>query len=138
MSRSIRAAVEACLLVIAFAAALLMAPAYGRTVVSIAPIAAALLIAALSLLYGRALGRLLRIPLAASHRNAFELVVGFSGVSLVHLTATAVSEPDGARCSPCRRRVWCRAVRRDGRAPTFGSDASLLREDARRSRSTCA
>jgi hypothetical protein len=90
MSRSIRAAVEACLLVIAFAAALLMAPAYGRTVLSIAPIAAALLVAALSLLYGRALGRLLRVPLAASHRNAFELVVGFSGVSLVHLTATAV------------------------------------------------
>jgi hypothetical protein len=90
MSRPIRAAVEACLLVIAFAAALLMAPAYGRTVVNLAPIAAALLIAALSLLYGRALGRLLRIPLAASHRNAFELVVGFSGVSLVHLTATAV------------------------------------------------
>jgi len=90
MSRSISAAVEACLLVIAFAAALLMAPAYGRTVVSFAPIAAALLIAALSLLYGRALGPLLRVPLAASHRNAFELVVGFSGVSLVHLTATAV------------------------------------------------
>jgi hypothetical protein len=90
MSRPIRAAVEACLLVIAFAAALLMAPAYGRTVVNLAPIAAALLIAALSLLYGRALGRLLRVPLAASHRNAFELVVGFSGVSLVHLTATAV------------------------------------------------
>ncbi len=90
MSRSIRAGVEACLLVIAFAAALLMAPAYGRTVVSIAPIAAALLIAALSLLYGRALGRLLRVPPAASHRNAFELVVGFSGISLVHLTATAL------------------------------------------------
>ena len=90
MSRSIGAAVEACLLVIAFAAALLMAPAYGRTVVGIAPIAAALLIAALSLLYGRALGRLLRVPLAASHRNAFELVAGFGGVSLVHLTATAV------------------------------------------------
>ena len=90
MSRSIRAAVEACLLVLAFAAALLMAPAYGRAVVSLAPIAAALLIAALSLLYGRALGRLLRVPLEAPYRNPFELVVGFSGVSLVHLTATAV------------------------------------------------
>ena len=90
MSHSIRAAVEACLLVFAFAAALLMAPAYGRAVVGIAPIAAAFLIAALSLLYGRALGRLLRVPLAASPRNAFELVVGFGGVSLVHLTATAI------------------------------------------------
>ena len=90
MSRSIRAALEACLLAIAFAVALLMAPAYGRTVVGIAPVAAALLIAALSLLYGRALGRLLRLPPAASHRNAFELVAGFGGVSLVHLTATAV------------------------------------------------
>ena len=75
---------------IVLAAALLMAPAFGRTVGRVAPIAAALLIAALSLLYGRALGPLLRVPLAASHRNAFELVVGFSGVSLVHLTATAV------------------------------------------------
>ena len=90
MSRSIDAAVEACLLVIAFAAALLMAPAYGRTVVGIAPSAAALLVAALSLLYGRALGSLFRVPLTASHRNAFELVAGFGGVSLVHLTATAV------------------------------------------------
>ena len=89
MSRSIRAALEACLLAIAFAIALLMAPAYGRTVVGIAPVAAALLIAALSLLYGRALGRLLRLPAAASHRSAFELVAGFGGVSLVHLTATA-------------------------------------------------
>src|SRR3954447_11837654 len=90
MSRSIRAAVEACLLVIAFAAALLMAPAYGRAVVNFAPIAAAVLIAALSLLYGRALGWLLRVPVTASHRSAFELVVGFSGVSVVHLTVTAV------------------------------------------------
>ena len=90
MTRSIRAAAEAWPLVIAFAAALLMAPVYGRTVHSFAPIAAALLIAALSLLYGRSLGRLLRVPLVASYGNAFELVVGFSGVSLVHLTATAV------------------------------------------------
>ncbi len=90
MSRSIRAAVEACLLVIAFAIALLMAPAYGRVVAGPAPIAAALFIAAISLLYGRALGRLLRVPAAASHRNPFELVAGFTGVSLVHLTATAL------------------------------------------------
>ena len=87
---SIRAGVEACLLVTAFATALLMPPACGRTLVGIAPIAAALLIAALSLLYGRALGWLLRIPRAAPYRTAFELVVGFSGVSMVHLTATAV------------------------------------------------
>ena len=124
MSRSIRAAVEACLLVIAFAAALLMAPVYGRTVVSIAPIAAALLIAALSLLYGRALGRLLRVPLAAPHRNAFELVVGFGGVSLVHLSATAVLNLTALAALPVDLVMWCRTVRRDGRAPTFGSDAT--------------
>jgi hypothetical protein len=86
---SIRAAIEACLLVSAFATALLMSAAYGRTIAGIAPIAAALLIAALSLVYGRALGQLLRIPPEASYHSAFELVVGFSVVSLVHLTATA-------------------------------------------------
>ncbi len=90
MTRSSSAFAEAVVLAAAFAAALLVSPISARTVIGVGPAGAALLVAALSVLYGRALGWLLGVPPAASYRNAFEVVAGFAGVSLVHLTTTAV------------------------------------------------
>ena len=90
MTRPGSAFAEAFVLAAAFAAALLTSPISGHTVVGFGPIAAALVVAALSVLYGRALGRMLALPPAASYRNAFEVIVGFAGVSLIHLTTTAV------------------------------------------------
>ena len=90
MSRSGSAFAESLVLAVAFAAALLTSPMSGRTVVGFGPTAGALVVGALSVLYGRALGWMLAVPPAAPYRNAFEVVAGFAGVSLIHLTTTAV------------------------------------------------
>ncbi|HET9830820.1 MAG TPA: hypothetical protein VFP91_03905, partial [Vicinamibacterales bacterium] len=100
MTRSSSAFAEAVVLAAAFAAALLVSPISGRTVAGVGAIGAALLIAALSVLYGRAVGWLVGVPPAASYRNAFEVVAGFAGVSLIHQATTAVLNLTAMRVLP--------------------------------------
>jgi len=100
MTRSSSAFAEAVVLAAAFAAALLVSPISGRTVAGVGAVGAALLIAALSVLYGRAVGWLLGVPPGASYRNAFEVVAGFAGVSLIHQATTAVLNLTAMRVLP--------------------------------------
>jgi hypothetical protein len=87
-SRSSEAA-ELCGITAAFATALLLAPALGGLVHGASTVLAVGVIAALSVLYGQALLRLL--PLApVVPRHLVAVVVGFCAVSVVHLTATVM------------------------------------------------
>jgi hypothetical protein len=81
---------DALVLVVGFTIALLVSPVAGRVAPGISVILAALLIASLTVVYGWAIRRLLQIRLCASYASGVTVVAGFTSVSLVHLTATAV------------------------------------------------
>jgi hypothetical protein len=78
-------------LVAAFGVALVLAPAVGKAIGGFRPLAAALLISAMSKAYGRSLVTLGAVELPPGCGAIFELVIGFCAVSLIHLTATTVS-----------------------------------------------
>ena len=83
------AAVECLGLTAAFAVALLVAPAFGGLVTSLAPVLAALVISGLSIAYGRAVSPFLHLP-ARAPRLLPWVIVGYGSASLVHLSATAL------------------------------------------------
>ena len=80
--------------IVVFAAALLVSPAAGGAMGGVRGGLAALVIAALSVIYGRAICRLLHVDPRAGYAALFEAVAGFLGVSLVHLAATAALNVD--------------------------------------------
>ena len=75
--------------IVVFAAALLVSPAAGGAMGGVRGGLAALVIAALSVIYGRAVSRWLHLDPRAGYAPLFEAVAGFLSVSLVHLAATA-------------------------------------------------
>jgi len=75
--------------VAAFAAALLVAPVVGGVVDGPRPVAAAIALAAMSLTLGRVCAPGLHLP-ATAPRLLVEVIVGYLGLSAVHLGATAL------------------------------------------------
>lgn len=75
--------------VVAVAAALLMAPIAGGLVTSSWPVVAAVVLAALTQVAGRALEPLLVLPTSVP-RWLVSVVIGYAAVSAVHLGATAL------------------------------------------------
>ena len=80
--------------IVVFAAALLVSPAAGGAMGGVRGGLAALVIAALSIIYGRAMFRWLHLDPRAGYAALFEAVAGFLGVSLVHLAATSALNVD--------------------------------------------
>lgn len=75
--------------VVAFAAALLLAPVAGGLVTSPRPVLAAVVLAALTQVAGRAIEPLLALPTSVP-RWLVSVVIGYAAVSAVHLGATAL------------------------------------------------
>ena len=71
-------------------AALIVPVCYGAHRISGGPTLAVLIIAILTLVFGKSLGYVLRIPQVVGFQNAAEIVLGFSALSLVHLFATVL------------------------------------------------
>lgn len=81
---------EAVLLCFGFALALLIPVVVGAGSLSLLRIVAVCLISVASVFVGRALGSILQIPKSPGFTAAFEIVAGFSAVSLLHLSVTAI------------------------------------------------
>ncbi|WP_211444864.1 hypothetical protein [Collimonas humicola] len=81
---------ETLLLCFGFALALLIPVVVGAGSLSPLRMAAVCLISVASVFFGRALGLILQLPRKSGFAAAFEIVVGFSALSLLHLSVTAI------------------------------------------------
>jgi hypothetical protein len=81
---------ETLLLCFGFALALLIPIVVGAGSLSPLRMAAVCLISVASVFFGRALGLILQLPKKSGFTAAFEIVAGFSALSLLHLSVTAI------------------------------------------------
>ena len=81
---------ETLLLCFGFALALLIPVVVGAGSLSLLRMAAVCLISVASVFFGRALGLVLQLPKKSGFTTAFEIVAGFSALSLLHISVTAI------------------------------------------------